>query len=333
VLAPGLDQLMALTGRPTLGVLPWTRELWLDAEDSLALDAPRPDPAPPRGRDGLDITVVRLPRLSNFTDVDALASEPGVRVTFTDRAHDVARADLAIVPGTKATVADLAWLRDHGLDGALTDRGARGAPVLGICGGYQMLGTTIADRVESGVGVVAGLGLLPVSTTFAPDKALARCAGVSPAFGDVAVRGYEIHHGRTTGARGAPLLRTTDGVDEGCVAGAVVGTAWHGLLESDVFRRALLMWVADAAGRDFVPGDVAFADVREAQLDTLGDLVCDHADLEAVDALLDHGAPTNLPVIQPRVRASASEPAGGDRTGVRASASEPAGGDRTGVRA
>jgi adenosylcobyric acid synthase len=299
VLAPGLAQLEALTGRPTLGVLPWTPGLWLDVEDSLALDGPRPAPRPALGRDHLDVAVVRLPRLSNFTDVDALAHEPGVRVTFTDRPHDLARADIVIIPGTKTTVADLAWLRTRGLDHALAERAMRGVPVLGICGGYQMLGTTITDHVESGAGSVTGLGLLPVATEFAGQKVLARPDGTSPMFGDVAASGYEIHHGRVTVAGGEPLLRTTAGAAEGCVAGAVIGTTWHGLLESDEFRRALLQWIADATGRAFVPGTVRFADVREAQLDLLGDLVADHIDLDAVEALFARGAPTGLPVIPP----------------------------------
>jgi adenosylcobyric acid synthase len=138
-------------------------------------------------------------------------------------------------------------------------------------------------------------------------------------FGEVAASGYEIHHGRVTVTGGDPLLHTTAGATEGCVVGAVVGTTWHGLLESDGFRRALLQWVADATGRDFVPGNVCFADIREAQLDLLGDLVAGHIDLDAVDTLLAHGAPPGLPVIPPAgVRASASEPAGGDLTGARA---------------
>jgi adenosylcobyric acid synthase len=301
VLAPGLDQLTRLTGRPTLGVLPWARGLWLDVEDSLALDAPRPEPQPALGRDGLDIAVVRLPRLSNFTDVDPLMAEPGVRVRFTERPQDVMQADLAIVPGTKATVDDLAWLNDRRLGAALAERANRGAPILGICGGYQMLGTAIVDQVESHAGAVSGLGLLPVSTTFAADKILSRPTGTSPPFGDVAASGYEIHHGRATVVGGAPLLRTGGGADEGCVAGVVLGTSWHGLLESDGFRHALLSWVGGTAGRDFLPGDVVFADLREAQLDRLGDLVADHVDVGAITRLLDGGVPAGLPVIPPAV--------------------------------
>jgi adenosylcobyric acid synthase len=298
VLAPGIEQLTRLTGRPTFGVVPWVHGLWLDAEDALVLDAPTPRSHPPLGRDGLEVAVVRLPRMSNFTDVDPLRAETGVHVTFTDRPHDVVRADLVILPGSKATVADLTWLRDRGLDVALTERAGQGRPTLGVCAGYQMLGTAITDEVESRAGTVAGLGLLPVTTTFAAAKALGRPDGTSPFLGDVAISGYEIHHGHVR-AGGEPLLRTSAGTDEGCVAGAVLGTSWHGVLESDAFRRALLSWVAATTGRAFVCDHVSFADAREAQLDLLGDLVTEHVDLEALTDLLDHGAPPGLPVIPP----------------------------------
>jgi adenosylcobyric acid synthase len=298
VLAPGLQWLHAATGRPTLGVLPWQAGLWLDVEDSLALEAPREAVAPPRGRDGLDVAVVRLRRMSNFTDLDALACEPGVSVRFTDNPADVARADLAMLPGTKATVDDLAFLRGRGIDAALTERARRGDPVLGICGGYQMLGRRIVDHVESRAGQVDGLGLLPADTVFADDKVLAQAHGISPAFAEADVAGYLIHHGRVTVAGGDPLLRTDTGQLEGCKVGEVLGTTWHGLLEADGFRRALLAWVADRRGLDFLPGDRAFAVLREARLDALGDLVAAHADTDALAAIVRDGAPGGLPVLQ-----------------------------------
>jgi adenosylcobyric acid synthase len=299
VLEPGTAQLTRLTGRRVLGVVPWVHGLWLDAEDALALHAPGPPSRPPLGRDSLEVAVVRVPRMSNFTDMDPLLAEAGVHVAFTDRPHDVVRADLAVLPGSKATVADLAWLRDRRLDAAIAERAERQLPTLGICGGYQMLGATITDDVESRAGAVTGLGLLPVSTAFAADKVLARPSGTSPFLGDVAASGYEIHHGRSAVTGGDPLLRTHDGVDEGCAAGTVLGTTWHGVLESDAFRRSLLSWVAATTGRDFVCDRGSFADVREAQLDLLGDLVTEHVDLDAVAALLDHGAPPGLAVIPP----------------------------------
>src|SRR5439155_17715818 len=133
ILEPGLEQLEARTGRPTLGVLPFVEDLWMDVEDSLALEAARPE-APTTG-DTLDVAVLRLRWMSNFTDVDALAAEPGVRVRFTRSPADVERADLVVVPGTKATVEDLERLRRSGLDRALAGRAAAGGPILGICGG------------------------------------------------------------------------------------------------------------------------------------------------------------------------------------------------------
>lgn len=302
VIAPGLEQLRGLTGRPVLGVLPHRDGLWLDVEDSLALDAAGWDrtggtPGDPDGQ--IDVAVVRLPRISNFTDADPLAAEPGVAVRFTASPAVVARADLVVVPGTKATVDDLAWVRRTGLDRVLRQRARAGRPVLGLCGGYQLLGDRIVDHVESGRGEVAGLGLLPVDTVFAPDKVVGRPAGTASFLGGVAVDGYEIRHGRVTVHGGEPFLRHTDGRDEGCVAGAVAGTSWHGALECDAFRRALLAWVAAATGRTWRPGTRPFAAVREERLDRLGDLIADHLDTTAVAELITHGAPPGLPVVPP----------------------------------
>src|SRR6185436_15659046 len=170
-------------------------DLWMDVEDSLALEAPRPEAKAAPGSDTLDVAVLRLRWMSNFTDADALAAEPGVRVRFTTSPADVERADLVVVPGTKATVEDLERLRASGVADALAARAARGGPVLGICGGYQLLGERIDDEVESRRGAVAGLGLLPVSTVFAPDKVLRRRAGRSRLL-QSAAGGYEIRHGR-----------------------------------------------------------------------------------------------------------------------------------------
>ena len=307
ILAPGLARLEELTGRATLGVLPWIEDLWMDVEDSLALDAAlaraaadRDEPSePPAGTDVLRVAVVRLPRISNFTDVDALRAEPGVAVRFVTAPGELADADLVVVPGTRATVADLDWLRRRGFAAALAERAAQGRPMLGICGGYQLFGTEIDDGVESTAGRVAGLGLLPVRTAFAAAKVLARPSGVAPAFGGAAVRGYEIHHGRVTADGGEPLLVTDAGQPEGCRSGAVHGTVWHGLLENDAFRRAFLAEVAAAAGRRWVPGTVPYAAVREARLDLLGDLVAEHLDTAALGRLITSGAPPGLPFVPP----------------------------------
>ena len=292
LLEPGLAMLRSLTGRPTYGVLPWRDGLELDVEDSLGLSAPVA-PLPPVGRDVLRVSVVRLPRLSNWTDVDALRAEPGVLVRFASTPEELADADLVLLPGTRATVADLAWLRSRGLDRVLQRRAAAGRPVLGVCGGYQMLGRSICDEVESSAGEVEGLGLLPVRTVFGRDKVLGRPQG---AYGAMPVTtAYEIHHGVLTREGGEPLFAP----DEGCRVGSVLGTVWHGALESDGARRALLSEVAAAAGRDWLPGATSFEQVRQDRLDALGDLVADHLDTGAVLRLLEGGAPAGLPFVPP----------------------------------
>jgi adenosylcobyric acid synthase len=290
LLAPGLDMLRELTGRPTLGVLPWRGDLWLDAEDSLDLDSRPRTVLPPLGRDTLRIAVVRLPRLSNVTDVDPLAAEPGVEVRLVSSPGEIADADLVILPGTRATVSDLAWLRRVGLAAAVTERAAAGRPVLGICGGFQMLATTIEDPVESKQGRVDGLGLLPAAVRFGPDKVLARRTGT--ALGE-RVDGYLIHHGRVTVSGGEPFL-------DGASVGSITGTTWHGLFDNDGFRRAFLRELAARTGRAFVGApDVSFAAVRERRFDTLADLVAQHLDTAALTRLIEHGAPPHLPVLRP----------------------------------
>ena len=296
VLAPGLERMTSLTGRPFLGSLPWITGLGLDGEDSMALDAPRPI-KPPLGRDVLRIAVVRLGRISNFTDFDALAHEPGVSVRFTESAEEILDADLAVLPGTKATVEDLKLLRISGLEEAFAARAKRGLPTLGICGGYQMLGGRIEDGVESAESGAVGLGLLPVETFFEEEKVLGRPEGRASGFGGAEVAGYEIHHGRVRRDGGDPLFETGDGT-EGCLTGATLGTSWHGILESDGFRRALLRWVAGERALDWRPGEASFAAAREAQLEKLGDLVADHVDREALLRLIYSSTPRGLPVVR-----------------------------------
>jgi adenosylcobyric acid synthase len=330
LLDPGVEALQAMTGRPVLGVVPWAEGLELDAEDGLAL---RTFDRGAETADPLRVAVVGLRRISNFTDLDALAIEPDVDLRLT-RDPDVLRdADLVVLPGSKATVADLADLRAAGLDRVLTERVAAGRPVLGICGGYQMLGDEIEDDgVETGTGVVPGLGLLPVRTAMHAEKITRRrtgrlvlgdaeeslgggavaadrvAAGVgSPASaGSVPAGGYEIRHGRVVREGGAPLIAGDPAAaaageappaDEGCVVDVVAGTSWHGLLEHDEARQILLAWAARLRGRPFAPGPARFADVRERRYDVLGDLVAEHLDTDALLRLLEHGVPVGLPTL------------------------------------
>ena len=291
LLEPGLRQLHAMTGRPTYGVLPYADELWLDAEDSLSVVPHRVVgvPAPPRGREWLRVAAIRLPRISNSTDVEALACEPGVLVRWMSDPADLADTDLIVVPGSKATVADLGWLRERGLAGAIADHARAGKPLLGICGGFQMLCRRIDDPVESGAGEVTGLGLLDADITFADAKTLRRRR--SP------VAGYEIHHGRLSRCAEEAWFQA-DAEPHGIRRGAVFGTHWHGLLDNDGFRRAWLTRVADAAGRSgfVVAPDTDVAARRDAQLDAIADLLAVHLDVAAVLSLLD-GPPPPRPCV------------------------------------
>jgi adenosylcobyric acid synthase len=299
LLRPGLDRLRELTGRPTFGVLPFDLDLWLDGEDSLAYGRLLGRPAAPRGEQWLRVAVVRMPHISNATDAEALATEPGVRVRLTIEPAELDEADLVVLPGTKSTVDDLDWLRSEGLVDALLRHAAAGKPLLGICGGYQMLGERIHDGVESRRGTVAGLGLVPVEVTFGATKVLGRPVGTGP--GGMPVPGYEIHHG-VVSSRGPvePLLRTGDGQPEGVRAGNVFGTHWHGTFEGDEFRRWFLTEAARLAGRNFtVAPDTVFGAARERMLDRLGDLVEAHLDTDALWRVIHGGGSTCVSGVWP----------------------------------
>lgn len=269
LLTPGLDVVTQRTGVPVLGVVPFIPGLWIDAEDSLGtVAATSIGPATrPLGEETLTVAAIRLPRVSNATDVEALAAEPGVRVEWTVDPSTVARADLVVLPGTKATVHDLGWLRDRGLDDALIRRAARGAPTLGICGGFQMMCASIVDEVEAYDGAapvrVDGLGIFDADIEFAEPKVLARHDDGS----------YEVHNGRVTRCGEEPWPH-----GEGAVRGAVAGTHRHGLLENDDLRRQYLRSVAEAAGleRFVVAPGTDFRAERLRQLDLIADAIEEH---------------------------------------------------------
>jgi adenosylcobyric acid synthase len=284
LLADGPAELERRCGVPTLGVLPFLHGVTLDAEDSLALppvSAWPARPADPLAGD-VDVAVIRFPRIANFTDLDALSVEPTVAVRFVDRPAALGHPDLVVLPGTKATVADLDWLRGLGLDRAIA---ASTATVLGICGGYQMMGRTIVDGVESGRGHVEGLGWLGAETVFEPTKVTRQRRGHG--LGQ-RVTGYQIHHGRVRAAE--PWIGLDDAYGdepEGAATGRFYGTTLHGILEDDGFRAAFLGRVSDR----FAPGGRSFAAARESQLDRLADMLEAHLDLAAVEALIKEGAP------------------------------------------
>ena len=274
VLAPGLAEITRRTGLPCEGVLPWLEDVWLDSEDALSIGRWRPqnDDLPDR----LSVAVVRFPRTSNATDVDALAAEAGVDVHVTTDADVIREADLVVLPGSRATVSDLAWLRQRGLADVIVERARQEKPVLGICGGYEMLVDTIVDDVEShGPSQVAGLGLLRGHVEFHPEKVLAR---PETTWHGEHVDGYEIHHGVVTAEPNFP---------GGSCRGAVWGSIWHGTMENDGFRRAFLTQIAAQSRSRWQPSpsNVGFRQRRSQMIDALADACETHLNLDHLLAL------------------------------------------------
>ncbi len=318
LLEPGLEWLRARTGLPVLGVLPYLQGLVLEEEDSVALEASSAaSGAAGTPAAGLDVAAVQFPRVSNFSDLDALAAEPGVRVRWVSRPEALGTPDAVILPGSKNTVEDLLALVESGLARAVRRLAEAGTPVVGLCGGYQMLGRELRDpdHVESAWDRVDGLGLLEVATVFAGSKtthqvrAVVRGGeGLLAGAGGLEVEGYEIHMGRTSREAGTPAFATVTrrsglpvAEPDGAVApgGRVFGTYVHGLFDNDRFRRAWLeaLWRARPGGMARSPGGPPQADGedgatlpglaarREASLDRLAEAIRRHLDVAALARL------------------------------------------------
>jgi adenosylcobyric acid synthase len=263
LLEPGLEMIAQRTGKPVLGVVPYVADLGLPEEDSVALERP--------GSDG-PIAVIKLPHISNFDDFDPLP------VRYVTRPEELSGAVAIILPGTKATVSDLAWLRSRGLAAAIR-RAA--VPVAGICGGFQMLGLRIRDPlgVESDVAEVEGLGLLPVETVFEPSKTTAQARGVTLS-GELTLEGYQIHMGQTVLLDDArPFARLADGTPDGAVSGRVWGTYLHGVFHNRAFRQHWL--------RSLGLQDSAITSVDP--YDRLAGILAESLDLRLLDELVGLG--------------------------------------------
>lgn len=296
LLRDGLDFLTRRTGVPVLGVIPYIRDLRVAEEDSVAIEGGWSD----HTRAVLDVAVIGFARIANFDDYDPLRAEPGVRLRLVRDARDLAHPDLIILPGTKATLADLAQFRVSGLAEAVLARARAGTPVIGICGGYQMLGRVLRDptHVESPLAEAPGLGLLPVETTFAAEKSTYRVKGRAlPGPGLLAyaageeIEGYEIHMGQSEGEAMAALRieeRLGQAVDarDGAVSadGLVLGTYVHGLFAREGFRRALLRWLAERKGVTLPEAGPRFEVERE--YDRLADVVRASVDVATIYRLV-----------------------------------------------
>ena len=283
LLEPGLTDIEGLTGVPVAGVVPWLRDVHLPEEDAVAIER-RTDP---RGTiPGIDIAVLHFPRIANFDDFDPLEEEPDVRVRYVHAADELGDPDIIVLPGTKATMADLDWLRSSGFEQPLHAARERGVAILGICGGYQALGDNIADPMgtESSTAEIPGLGLLPVTTVFGDDKTTAQStasvvadAGVLRGLAGTELAGYEIHTGATQ-VEGGVAIRLAGGQPLGAIdeSGRVFGCYLHGLFHNDAFRRGFLANVAGTRGKRYAP---AMTESVEASFDRLADALRSSIDL------------------------------------------------------
>ena len=285
LLTGGLETLEQLTGKRVLGVVPYM-DVRMEAEDSLA-DCLQEKPSGDGTPAGIDIAVIRFPRISNFTDFQPLSGEPGVRVRYVGTMDELGSPDLIILPGTRSTMKDLGWFRECGLMEAVLGIHGKGTPVLGICGGYQMLGTRIEDPDgQEGSGFMAGLCLLPAVTVFKAEKVTRQAAGRTAVTGILSLdglplEGYEVHQGRTF-SDGASPFAVLDGAADGCVSGLVFGTYLHGLFDSDPFRRSFLEWLAVRKGVSLPDSGLNYRTGRGRQYDRAAEILRSSIDLEAV---------------------------------------------------
>jgi adenosylcobyric acid synthase len=311
LLKPGLDYLANRFKIPVAGVVPYIPRLRIADEDSIALEDRRGRPAASPSQ--IEIAIVRLPHISNYDDFLALEHEPGVAVRFVESPSEIAHADLVVIPGSKSTVADLEWMRAYGFADAIIARAHRSAPIVGVCGGCQMLGATIEDpaAVESSTRVALGLGLLPIVTHFGPEKRTtqvrARVASPSLLSGDsgsaLEISGYEIHMGRIERvadaaapfqiiARNGVVLGADDArntntprVLDGAISanGTVIGTMLHGIFENDALRAALIRGLARRKGIDVSSGPRV--PTRDEEYDRLAETVRSNVDWELIERI------------------------------------------------
>ena len=289
ILRPGLAMLEEKTRLPVVGVVPYLK-VDIEDEDSLSERLQQKNAVKP-----LDVAIVRLPHISNFTDFMPLDQHPLLGVRYVQAARELGMPDLIILPGTKNTVNDLLWLRQCGLETAVQKLARRGTPVLGVCGGYQMLGGMLDDSAGTESGrpqTLRGLELLPTRTVFTLEKRRAQVTATAAApFAGAALTGYEIHTGRTT-VEGAPFCTLADGTPDGCVQGSVFGTYLHGLFDSGELTEKLAALLCRRKGlAPETAAPLTMQAYREQQFDLLADGVRRALDMSAIYAAMGLAAP------------------------------------------
>ncbi|MBR2781408.1 MAG: cobyric acid synthase [Eubacteriaceae bacterium] len=288
ILTPGLDILEEKTGKKVLGVVPYIHAD-IDDEDSVS---DRINTASEIR--AVDIAVIRLPHISNFTDFNALEQHPALGVRYVDSLVKLGNPDMIVLPGTKSTISDLLWLRQCGLEAEILKAADRGVPILGICGGYQMLGESVSDpdHVEGEQDKVRGIGLLPCDTIFEPSKVRTRYTAKVTAgpFAGANVDGYEIHMGRTD-VRGERFCILETGEDDGCIKDNVFGTYLHGLFDTGEMTQKLGDMLCERKGID--PSKIEMIDRKayaQSQYDILADGVRAALDMKAIYEIMDRYA-------------------------------------------
>lgn len=300
LLMPGIKQIESLTNVPVLGVLPWL-EVDLEDEDGVALQIGKYDG---KTEKVLDIVVAQLPHISNFTDFNALATQPDVRLRYVSDPMRVGEPDLFIIPGSKNTLEDLQWLRQKGMDKTIIAHHAKGTPIIGVCGGYQILGKHIYDNVESGLSDLPGLGLLDITTHFHPEKNTTQTKGVVcdhlpgiwSACQNQLISGYEIHMGTSViGENATPFAQIHEKNANSChhvdgavsPDGSVMGTYLHGVFDSNNFTRPLLNALRKKRGlASLEEGVFDYKQHKEQQFNILAQQMRAHINIDKIYQLM-----------------------------------------------
>lgn len=289
ILEPGIAMLEERCGKKVLGVVPYA-DVHIEEEDSLAESLTQKEYG-----QGIDIAVIRLPKVSNFTDFQALALEPLLSVRYVENVSELGTPDVVILPGTKNTINDMCWLRESGLETAIV-RLSETTLIMGICGGYQMLGETITDTYGAeGKAAIRGMGLLPMDTFFEPEKIRTRVEGKTlhlsgelEKLSDKKVSGYEIHMGKSyLKENDADFIKLDDCMD-GCYRDNVMGSYLHGIFDEEEFRQAFVKLLCERKDISYQEENpMTFRGYKEQQYDRLADILRENLDMERIYEIIE----------------------------------------------